>query len=119
MKKSKLTIVLVMVLVIALLFVACGQPKAEPIKEEPAAEEPTAEEVAEEPAEVVEDFSGQTLTVLNWNGYGSDADYSELVFEEMYNCEVNHVYFTTLDEMLNMLRTGGLGTIDVLLPNSS
>ena len=59
------------------------------------------------------------LTVLNWNGYGSDADYSVPVFEEMHNCKVEHVYFTSLEEMLTMLRTGGLGTIDVLLPNSN
>lgn len=59
------------------------------------------------------------LTVLNWKGYGSDADYGAEAFEELYNCKVEHVYFTSLEEMLTMLRTGGLGKIDVLLPNSN
>lgn len=64
--------------------------------------------------------SGQkTLVVANWKGYGSDADYGAPVFEKMYNCKVVHQYFTSEDEMLTMLQTGGMGKIDVLLPNST
>lgn len=64
--------------------------------------------------------SGQkTLVVANWKGYGSDADYGAPVFEKMYNCKVVHQYFTSLDEMLTMLQNGGMGKIDVILPNST
>ena len=74
---------------------------------------------AEQTTQAPESDDIPVLTVMNWKGYGSDADYSAKVFEEMYNCKVEHVYFTSLEEMLTMLRTGGLGTIDALLPNSN
>jgi len=64
------------------------------------------------------EFAGKTLTVANWKGYGSDASYGAAEFEKLYNCKVVHQYFTSLEEMLTMLRTGGMGKIDVLLPNS-
>lgn len=69
-------------------------------------------------ASAAEDFSGKTLTVANWKGYGSDADYGAAAFEKLYNCKVVHQYYTSEEEMLTMLRTGGLGKIDVFLPNS-
>jgi spermidine/putrescine transport system substrate-binding protein len=107
---KKFIALLIIVVMLGTMFIGCS-PKDEPV--EPAdTEEPV--EPAEEPNEEM-----KTLTVLNWKGYGSDADYSAKVFEEMYNCKVEHVYFTSLEEMLTMLRTGGLGTIDVLLPNSN
>lgn len=34
------------------------------------------------------DFSGQTLTVANWQSYGTDADYGAAQFETMYGCTV-------------------------------
>lgn len=34
------------------------------------------------------DFSGQTLTVANWQSYGTDADYGAAQFEAMYGCTV-------------------------------
>lgn len=61
----------------------------------------------------------KTLVVANWKGYGSDADYGAPVFEKKYNCKVVHQYFTSEDEMLTMLQTGGMGKIDVILPNST
>ncbi len=61
----------------------------------------------------------RTLTVANWKGYGSDSAYGAVVFEKMYNVKVVHQYFTSLEEMLTMLRAGGMGKIDVLLPNSA
>lgn len=60
-----------------------------------------------------------TLTVMNWKAYGSDKDYSVPVFEEMYNCKVEHVYFNSLEEMITMLQTGGFGKIDCILPNTN
>lgn len=59
-----------------------------------------------------------TLVVANWKGYGSDEDYAAPVFEEMYNCKVVHQYFNSLEEMMTMLRTGGVGEIDVIMPST-
>lgn len=61
----------------------------------------------------------RTLTVANWKGYGSDSDIGAPVFEKMYGVKVVHQYFTSLEEMLTMLRAGGMGKIDVILPNST
>ena len=58
----------------------------------------------------------RTLTVANWKGYGSDSAYGAVVFEKMYNVKVVHQYFTSLEEMLTMLRAGGMGKIDVPFP---
>lgn len=58
-----------------------------------------------------------TLTVANWQGYGSDAEYAVKAFEEANNCKVVHQYFDSEEALLNMLRQGGLGKIDVVLPN--
>lgn len=49
----------------------------------------------------------RTLTVANWKGYGSDSAYGAVVFEKMYNVKVVHQYFTSLEEMLTMLRAVG------------
>jgi len=105
---KKIISLLIVVMLISTMLIGCstGEPQNEPAPDEESSVESGEEEV-------------KTLTVLNWKGYGSDADYSVGVFEEMYNCKVEHVYFTSLEEMLTMLRTGGLGTIDVLLPNSN
>jgi spermidine/putrescine transport system substrate-binding protein len=65
------------------------------------------------------DTGEKTLVVANWKGYGSDADYGAPAFEKLYNCKVVHQYFTSEDEMLTMLQTGGMGKIDVILPNST
>lgn len=59
----------------------------------------------------------RTLTVANWQGYGSDAEYAVQAFEEANNCKVVHQYFDSEEALLNMLRQGGLGQIDVVLPN--
>ena len=56
--------------------------------------------------------------VANWKGYGSDSSYGAKAFEEKYNCKVVHQYFTSLEEMVTMLKQGGMGKIDVILPNS-
>lgn len=102
----KFIALLIIVVMMCSLFIGCSPAEKAPADEDQSAEESSNEEV-------------RTLTVLNWKGYGSDADYSVKVFEEKYNCKVEHVYFTSLEEMLTMLRTGGLGKIDVCLPNSN
>lgn len=57
------------------------------------------------------------LVVANWKGYGSDTDYAIKTFEKANNCKVVHQYFDSEDGLLNMLKQGGIGKIDVMLPN--
>lgn len=106
--KKFISVLLIVVLMLT-MFVGCSKE----------AEKPANENTGSEASESTDNGEVPVLTVLNWKGYGSDADYAAKVFEEKYNCKVEHVYFTSLEEMLTMLRTGGLGTIDVLLPNSN
>lgn len=61
--------------------------------------------------------SADTLVVANWKDYGSDMSWVTEEFEERTGAKVVHQYFTSEDELLQMLRTGGVGEIDVVLPN--
>ncbi|MEG2119465.1 MAG: PotD/PotF family extracellular solute-binding protein, partial [Pseudoflavonifractor sp.] len=101
MKKAmKRTLALILTLAMALvLLTACG-PKAPPAPSGSVAGGP--------------DSSGekQTLYVANWQAYCSDADYCEPVFEEMYNCNVEHVYYSSYEDLMTTLMTGGTGKID-------
>lgn len=101
--KKFLAIFLVLVLVFPILGCQSGAGSAETTVVEPEQTAATGEK--------------RTLTVANWQGYGSDAEYAVKPFEEKYNCEVVHQYFDSEEALLNMLRTGGLGKIDVVLPN--
>jgi spermidine/putrescine transport system substrate-binding protein len=62
-------------------------------------------------------FAGQTLTVANWKDYGSDIPWAVKHFEELTGAKVVHQYFNSEEELLNMLRSGGVGNVDVALPN--
>lgn len=62
-------------------------------------------------------FEGETLTVLNWNGYGSDTELAIQGFEERTGATVRHVYHSGGEDLRQILRTGGIGEIDVALPN--
>ncbi len=57
-------------------------------------------------------FEGQTLYVANWQAYNSDTNYCEKAFEDMYGCDVEHVYYNSYDELMTTLQTGGSDTID-------
>lgn len=59
----------------------------------------------------------KTLVVANWKDYGSDMDWVTAEFEKQTGAKVVHQYFNSEDELLQMLRTGGVGKIDVVLPN--
>ena len=59
----------------------------------------------------------KTLVVANWKGYGSDTAYAVETFEKANNCKVVHQYFTSEDELVIMLQQGGVGKVDVMLPN--
>ena len=62
-------------------------------------------------------FEGQTLLVASWQNYGADDPASLRHFEAMTGAKVKNVSFTSEDGLLQMLRQGGLGQIDVVLPN--
>lgn len=62
-------------------------------------------------------FAGQTLLVASWQNYGADDPARLKDFEAMTGANVKNVYFTSEDGLLQMLRQGGLGQIDVVLPN--
>jgi spermidine/putrescine-binding protein len=62
-------------------------------------------------------FKGQTLVVASWQDYGSDDPATLKMFEDMTGATIKNVYFTSEDDLLEMLREGGIGKIDVALPN--
>ncbi len=62
--------------------------------------------------------SADTIRVLNWQGYGTDEDWSVEAFEKKTGHEVVHDYFNSEQEMLTKLRTNP-GTYDVVLINSA
>jgi spermidine/putrescine transport system substrate-binding protein len=62
-------------------------------------------------------FKGKTLTVASWQDYGADDPATLKMFEDMTGATVKDVYFTSEDDLLEMLREGGIGKIDVVLPN--
>lgn len=75
-----------------------------------------------EPSELKEasgagDFSGQTLTVANWQSYGTDANYGAAQFEAMYGCKVEHYFISSVPELMQTLLNGGMNEIDVICIN--
>lgn len=102
--KRLLVILLAMIL---LLSTACQTDNGEATVPDGTGQETT------DPGEI------RKLVVANWQGYGSDAEYAIREFEEANNCEIVHQYFDSEEALLNMLRQGGIGEIDVCLPNMS
>ncbi len=62
-------------------------------------------------------FKGKTLTVASWQNYGADDPATLKMFTDMTGATVKNVFFTSEDGLLQMLRQGGVGKIDVCLPN--
>ncbi len=62
-------------------------------------------------------FKGQSLVVASWQNYGSDDPATLRLFTEQTGATVKNVFFTSEDDLLQMLRQGGVGKIDVVLPN--
>ncbi|MCR4434809.1 MAG: ABC transporter substrate-binding protein [Clostridiales bacterium] len=58
-----------------------------------------------------------TLVVVNWKDYGSDNPEAVQKFESENNCKIVHEYMASEEELLTKLRTGGVGKLDVVLPN--
>jgi len=59
-----------------------------------------------------------TITVLNWQGYGTDEKWALAEFKKNTGIEVVHDYFSSEPEMLTKLRTNP-GAYDVVLINSA
>ena len=57
------------------------------------------------------------IRVLNWQGYGTDIDWSLAAFEEATGHKVVHEYFNSEQEMLTKLRTNP-GAYDVVMINA-
>ncbi len=63
-------------------------------------------------------YSAGKITVLNWQGYGTDEAWAVKAFTEKTGIEVVHDYFSSEPEMLTKLRTNP-GAYDVVLINSA
>lgn len=63
-------------------------------------------------------FAAGTITVLNWQGYGTDEAWSVKAFSEKTGIEVVHDYYSSESEMLTKLRTNP-GTYDLVVLNAA
>lgn len=59
----------------------------------------------------------QTLTVATWKSYGADDPWAVKTFEQETGAKVKFVYFSSESGMLQLLQQGGVGKIDLILPN--
>src|SRR5215813_13837308 len=59
---------------------------------------------------------GGKITVLNWQGYGTDETWAVAEFKKNTGIEVTHDYFNSEPEMITKLRTNP-GAYDVVLTN--
>lgn len=62
--------------------------------------------------------AADTITVLNWQGYGTDEKWSIDAFTKKTGIQVIHDYYNAESEMLTKLRTNP-GTYDVVVVNSA
>ena len=62
--------------------------------------------------------AAEMITVLNWQGYGTDEAWALKAFTEKTGITVKHDYFNSEEEMLTKLRTNP-GAYDVVLINSA
>lgn len=60
----------------------------------------------------------QEIRVLNWNSYGTDAEFGLEAFKEATGITVVHDYFTSEQEMITKLQTGA-GAYDVVVVNAA
>ncbi|NLS20667.1 extracellular solute-binding protein [Rhizobium sp. P40RR-XXII] len=63
-------------------------------------------------------FSAGKITVLNWQGYGTDEAWSITAFAEKTGIEVVHDYYSSESEMLTKLRTNP-GAYDLVVLNAA
>lgn len=63
-------------------------------------------------------FAADTITVLNWQGYGTDEAWALKAFQEKTGITVKHEYFNSESEMITKVKTNP-GAYDVVLVNSA
>ena len=63
-------------------------------------------------------FAAETITVLNWQGYGTDEAWALKAFAEKTGITVKHEYFNAESEMITKVKTNP-GAYDVVLINSA
>ena len=61
---------------------------------------------------------GKSITVLNWQGYGTDEKFALKTFTDSTGVEVKHDYYNSEPEMLTKLRTNP-GAYDMVVVNSA
>ena len=104
-KKTISSLLMVMLLVCAMVFTsACGNSSSEQANS-------GSKEKGEAPGEK------EKLVVANWQSYATDAEYGEPAFEELYGCEVEHYFISSIPELMSVLENGGIGNIDVVCIN--
>jgi spermidine/putrescine-binding protein len=62
-------------------------------------------------------FAGDTLVVADWKGYGADLPWAVKDFETETGATVKFVYFDSDADEVTIIKDGGIGSIDVTLPN--
>lgn len=63
-----------------------------------------------------QNFKGQTLNLLTWEGYGDKKIITD--FEKKYGVKINVTYFGSSDELIAKLKSGGGKTYDIISPSS-
>jgi spermidine/putrescine transport system substrate-binding protein len=63
-------------------------------------------------------LAAETITVLNWQGYGTDEEWALKTFAEKTGITVKHEYFNAESEMVTKVKTNP-GAYDVVLVNSA
>jgi spermidine/putrescine-binding protein len=59
----------------------------------------------------------KTLVVATWKGYGADLPWAVNEFQKRTGAKVVFQYFNSEQQLLQLLQTGGVGKVDVALPN--
>lgn len=118
MKKRFFSCVIVFVVSISLLFglAACGASN----QQQPSNNSNNSSDNSSKSSSNTDTNAKKaTLVVVNWKDYGSDNPDAVKKFESENNCKVVHEYMASEEELLTKLRTGGVGKLDVILPNAS
>ncbi|MGG1658243.1 ABC transporter substrate-binding protein [Brevibacillus sp. NRS-1366] len=110
MKKSKKwTTILVSLTTAALMLTACGGGSESGQQTGQASTKTGAS------ADSKEQFKGQTLNLLTWEGYGDPKIIKQ--FEQKYGVTVSPTYFGSGDELIAKLKSGGGSAYDIISPS--
>lgn len=62
-------------------------------------------------------FAGKTLLVADWQGYVADLPWVDKEFEQQTGAKLKFVYFDSDSDEVTLIKNGGIGNVDVTLPN--